>query len=61
VAGFGFTVELGGDEVVGFAEDFSEAEWEFVGSGCKGSRGGGGPASAGDKGGSEGVNGNGVS
>ena len=29
-----FALEVGGDEVVRFAEDFLEAEWELFGIGC---------------------------
>ena len=31
MAGVGFALKVGGDEVVGFAEDFLEAEWELFG------------------------------
>ena len=31
MAGGGFALKVGGDEVVGFAEDFLEAEWELFG------------------------------
>ena len=45
MAGVGFALEVGGDEVVGFAEDFLEAEWELFGIvvfgvGCESADGG---------------------